>query len=102
MKIRRSPTCWLIWPEVPASSSTMRTANHTPPSRWTDTERSGPSGPAVSANGYPTHSKYDRAPSETALKTALPTLAGDAKYSGRMRAVHLRVAKQDGAYWLDL
>lgn len=48
------------------------------------------------------HKKYDRAPSETALKTAVPTLIGDAKFSGGKRAVHLRVARHDGAYWLDL
>ena len=66
--------------------------------------RCGPSSRAVFSSGYRLHftSSHDRSPSETALKTALPTLVGDAKYSGAMRPVHLRVAKHEDAYWLDL
>lgn len=45
----------------------------------------------------------DRAPSETALKTALATLSGQAKFVGVEKAVHLRVANTEpGVYWLDL
>ena len=45
----------------------------------------------------------DRAPTDQALKTALATLTGQAKFDGKETAVHLRVAKtEDGVYWLDL
>lgn len=45
----------------------------------------------------------DRAPTDQALKTALATLTGQAKFDGKEAAVHLRVAKtEDGVYWLDL
>ena len=45
----------------------------------------------------------DRAPSETAIKTALATLSGQAKFVGVEKAVHLRVANTEpGVYWLDL
>lgn len=45
----------------------------------------------------------DRAPADQALKTALATLTGQAKFDGKEASVHLRVAKtEDGVYWLDL
>ena len=44
----------------------------------------------------------DRAPTDQALKTALATLTGQAKFDGKEAAVHLRVAKTGDAYWLDL
>ncbi|WP_310461066.1 hypothetical protein [Sphaerotilus sp.] len=45
----------------------------------------------------------DRAPSENAVKTALSTLAGQAKFDGAEKAVFLRVATTEpGTYWLDL
>ena len=44
----------------------------------------------------------DRAPTELALRTALATLKGAAKFDGEQRAIHIRIALHDGAYWLDL
>jgi hypothetical protein len=45
---------------------------------------------------------FDRAPSEAALRTALATLKGAAKFDGEEKSIHVRVAARDGAYWLDL
>jgi hypothetical protein len=44
----------------------------------------------------------ERAPSETALRTALSALKGAAKFDGEQRDIHVRAAVHDGAYWLDL
>lgn len=42
------------------------------------------------------------APNDNALKSALATLSGKAKFEGDQIEVHVRVARYDGAYWLDL
>ena len=42
------------------------------------------------------------APSETALKAALGTLLGQAKYEGLKKPVFRRVAKDEEALWIDL
>lgn len=42
------------------------------------------------------------APNDNALKSALATLSGKAKFEGEQVEVFTRIAKHDGAYWLDL
>ncbi len=42
------------------------------------------------------------APNDNALKSALSTLAGKAKFEGDQVEVNIRIARHDGAYWLDL
>jgi hypothetical protein len=44
----------------------------------------------------------ERAPGETALRTALSALKGAAKFDGEQRSIHVRTAAHEGAYWLDL
>jgi hypothetical protein len=48
---------------------------------------------------YTTH---DRAPAEPSLRTALATLRGQAQHEGDRCDVHIRVAKTEAGYWLDL
>jgi hypothetical protein len=48
------------------------------------------------------YSAHDRAPSEAALKVALATLRGQALFDGEEVEVHIRIAKTDTGYWLDL
>lgn len=43
-----------------------------------------------------------RSPSEAALRTAIATLAGKAKFDADERPVHIRVACHGGAFWIDL
>lgn len=44
----------------------------------------------------------ERAPAEMAIKSALATLTGQAKFEGEQKSAHVRVACQAGAYWIDL
>ncbi len=48
------------------------------------------------------YAETDRAPSEMALKVALATLRGQAKFEGEACKVFTRIAKTDTGYWLDL
>jgi hypothetical protein len=48
------------------------------------------------------YAAHDRAPGEQAVRVALQTLRGQAKFEGEACEVYIRVAKTDGAYWLDL
>jgi hypothetical protein len=43
-----------------------------------------------------------RAPAETAIKSALAALAGQGKFEGEEKTVAVRVARYDGAIWIDL
>lgn len=51
---------------------------------------------------YQLYSARKRVPGDRPLKAAIATLAGQAKFEGEERRVHLRVAEHDGAYWQDL
>ena len=42
------------------------------------------------------------APSDYALKAAIASMTGKAKFEGDLHEVHTRIARHDGAYWLDL
>lgn len=46
--------------------------------------------------------EFDRAPPEAAVRVALATLRGQALFDGETEDIHLRIARQDGVYWLDL
>lgn len=48
------------------------------------------------------YAETDRAPSEMALKVALATLRGQAKFEGETCKVFTRIAKTEKGYWLDL
>jgi hypothetical protein len=49
------------------------------------------------------HFKADGlAPCESALKSAIATMTGKAKYEGEQHPVYTRIAQHDGAYWIDL
>ncbi|MBI4291286.1 MAG: hypothetical protein HY661_07405 [Betaproteobacteria bacterium] len=48
------------------------------------------------------YTEHDRAPSELALRVALTTLKGQAKFDGSQREVFVRIAKTESGYWLDL
>ena len=48
------------------------------------------------------YSLFDRAPNEPALRVALSTLKGQAKFDGEQREVFVRIAKTATGYWLDL
>jgi hypothetical protein len=51
------------------------------------------------------HSFYKQegtAPSELSIRAAINALTGKAKFEGDEISVHVRIAKHDGAYWLDL
>ncbi len=52
--------------------------------------------------GHRYFSQEGRISSEIALKAAVATLIGMAKYKGELVSVFLRTAKVDNAYWLDL
>ena len=46
--------------------------------------------------------EYDKSPSASALKDAINTLGGHARFRGPERSVHLRVAEDNGAIYVDL
>lgn len=48
------------------------------------------------------YSQHDRAPNEPALRVALATLKGQAKFEGEQAEVFVRIAKTEAGYWLDL
>lgn len=48
------------------------------------------------------YSLFDRAPNEPALRVALSTLKGQAKFDGEQREVFVRIARTAIGYWLDL
>ncbi|MDP3521947.1 MAG: hypothetical protein Q8S02_15125 [Hydrogenophaga sp.] len=48
------------------------------------------------------YTQHDRAPTEQALKIALQTLSGQAKFGGEEREVFTRIAKTEDGYFLDL
>ena len=48
------------------------------------------------------YSVFDRAPNEPALRVALSTLKGQAKFDGEQRDVFVRIAKTATGYWIDL
>lgn len=51
---------------------------------------------------YSYYKSEGTAPNDNAQKSALSTLAGKAKFEGDEVSTHTRIAKHDGAYWLDL
>ena len=51
---------------------------------------------------YQYYTSESTAPSDTSIKAAVAAMTGKAKFEGEQHEVFTRIAKHDGAYWLDL
>lgn len=51
---------------------------------------------------YQYYTSENTAPSETSIKAAIAAMTGKAKFEGEQHDVFTRIAKHDGAYWIDL
>ena len=51
---------------------------------------------------YQYYRSESTAPSDTSIKAAVAAMTGKAKFEGEQHEVFTRIAKHDGAYWLDL